>query len=189
MITKTEYKNFLKKHKIDHEVDNFIDISYFYPKVSGSDFIYIDFKRPSHDWTTLYYRPLKKLYIDKKPDEDGEYETSSYGNIYLPVYSKDILDKLIKSKSNIIDDKVIFEHSDEASIPFNTIKELEQLYNFSMKYLDSFFEMFHTESFLNALSTYRETTKQIKLLTNSKKSLIEKTNDILIKKGDILKEF
>lgn len=189
MITKTEFKNFLKKHKIDCEVDNFIDIKYFYPKVQGYDFIYIDFKSHTTDYTTLYYKPFKKLYINTKPDSDGEYETNSYGNIYLPVYSKDILDKFIQSKSNNIDDNIIFKLSDEASIPFNTIEELEQLYSFSMKYLDSYFEMFHTESFLNALSTYRETSKQIKLLTKSKKSLIEKTNNVLIKKGNILTDF
>jgi hypothetical protein len=189
MITKTEFKNFLKKHKIDCEVDNFIDIKYFYPKVQGLDLIYIDFKKPSSEWTSLYYKPFKNLYINTKPDSDGDYETSSYGNIYLPVYSKDILDKFIQSKSNNIDDNIIFKLSDEASIPFNTIEELEQLYSFSMKYLDSYFEMFHTESFLNALSTYRETTKQIKLLTQSKKALMEKTNNVLIKKCNILTDF
>ena len=193
MITKTEFKNFLKKHKVDCEVDKFndifIDIKYFYPKVQGTYLIYIDFKKPSSEWTTLYYKPFKNLYIDTKPNSDGAYETFSYGNIYLPVYSEDILDKFIQSKSNNIDDNIIFKLSDEASIPFNTVKELEQLYSFSMKYLDSYFEMFHTESFLNALSTYRETSKQIKLLTQSKKALIEKTNNVLIKKGNILKEF
>lgn len=189
MITKTEFKNFLKKHKVDCEVDNFIDIKYFYSKVQGYDFIYIDFNKPTSEWTPLYYKPFKKLYINTKPDSDGEYETFSCGNIYLPVYSKDILDKFIQSKSNNIDDNIIFKLSDEVSIPFNTIKELEQLYSFSMKYLDSYFEMFHTESFLNALSTYRKTTKQIKLLTKSKKELMEKTNNVLIKKGNILKEF
>lgn len=189
MITRTEYKNFLKKHKIDYSADNYIDISYFYPKVQGSDFIIINFKKPAPNWTTLYYKPFKKLYISSTDDEDGEYETFSYGDIYLPVYSKDILDKLIESKSNNIDDNIIFQQSDEASIPFNTIEELEQLYSFSMKYLDSYFEMFYTESFLNALSTYRETSKQIRLLTQSNKTLIEKTNNVLIKKGNILTDF
>lgn len=189
MITKTEFKNFLKKHKVDCEVDSFIDISYFYPKVHGDDFIYINFKKPSSEWTTLYYAPFQNLYINTKPDNVGEYETFSCGNIYLPVYSKDILDKFIQSSSNNIDDNIIFKLSNEVSIPFNTIKELEQLYSFSITYLDSYFEMFHTESFMNALSTYRETTKQIKLLNQSKRTLIEKTNNVLIKKGNILKEF
>lgn len=201
MITRKQFIHFCENHKIKYN-ENYINLSgrcfinykdvkdpdldksFFYPSYT---FFYINFKKKEYDETFYLYKPFEKLYDSTKPDDDGWYSYESYGDIYVPepihCYEEDDFKTLFTTK-NISKKDVI-----KTTVPFNTLDQLEHLYNKFNQFSKDVKDFYYSESFQNAVQTYKNNIKMAKELKQSNKDLVSKTLQIIKKKAEIEDEF
>lgn len=201
MITRKQFINFCVKHNIKHD-ENVINLSrrYFVKYKDAKDpdldkslvypsdtFIFISFTDKHYDETDYLYKPFEKLYDSIKPDEDGWYSYESYGDIHIiePIhcYTEEELKGLFSTKD--CSKNVVFE----TNIPFNTLDQLEHLYSQFNQFTKNIKDFYYSESFQNAVQTYKNNIKMAKELKQSNKDLVSKTLQIIKRKHDLSEDF
>lgn len=201
MITSKQFIHFCENHKIKHD-ENYINLSgrcfvkfkdvkdpdldksFFNP---SDTFIYVSFTDKFYDETDYLYKPFEKLYNSTISDEDGWYSYESYGEIHIiePIhcYTEEELKGLFSTK-NISKNNVI-----ETNIPFNTLDQLEHLYNKFNQFSKDVKDFYYSESFQNAVQTYKNNIKIAKELNIANKDLVSKTLQITKRKHDLSEDF
>lgn len=201
MITRKQFINFCDNHKIKYNEDvvtkashyfvkfkdvkdHDLDKSFFYPSYT---FFYINFKKKEYDETFYLYKPFEKLYDSTKPDDDGWYSYESYGDIYVPepihCYEENNFKTLFTTK-NISKKDVI-----KTTVPFNTLDQLEHLYNKINQFSKDVKDFYYSESFQKAIQTYKNNIKMAKELKTANKDLVSKTLQIVKRKYDLSEDF
>lgn len=201
MITSKQFIHFCENHKIKHD-ENYINLSgrcfvkfkdvkdpdldksFFNP---SDTFIYVSFTDKFYDETDYLYKPFEKLYNSTISDEDGWYSYESYGEIHIiePIhcYTEEELKGLFSTK-NISKNNVI-----ETNIPFNTLDQLEHLYSQFNQFTKNLKDFYYSESFQNAVQTYKNNIKIAKELNIANKDLVSKTLQITKRKHDLSEDF
>lgn len=201
MITRKQFIHFCENHKIKYK-ENEINLSsrYFvkFKDVKDPDldksffnpsdiFIYVSFTEKDYDETYYLYKPYEKLYESTKPDEDGWYSYESYGDIHIiePIhcYTEEELKGLFSTK-NISKNNVI-----ETNIPFNTLDQLEHLYSQFNQFTKNLKDFYYSESFQNAVQTYKNNVKMAKELNIANKDLVKKTLQVVKRKYELTEDF
>lgn len=201
MITSKQFIHFCENHKIKHD-ENYINLSgrcfvkfkdvkdpdldksFFNP---SDTFIYVSFTDKFYDETDYLYKPFEKLYNSTISDEDGWYSYESYGEIHIiePIhcYTEEELKGLFSTK-NISKNNVI-----ETNIPFNTLDQLEHLYSQFNQFTKNLKDFYYSESFQNAVQTYKNNVKMAKELNIANKDIVKKTHQIIQRKHDLTEDF
>lgn len=201
MITRKQFINFCVKHKIKHD-ENYINLSsrYFVPFKDAKDpdldkslvnpsdtFIYVAFTDTNYDETYYLYKPFEKLYESNKPDDYGCYSFAAYGVIHIPepihCYAVDELKQLFSTKNFSKKDVI------ETIIPFNTLDQLEHLYNQFNQFTKNVKDFYYSESFQKAIQTYKNNIKMAKELNLANEDLVKKTLQIIKRKHDLSEDF
>ena len=201
MITRKQFINFCVKHNIKHD-ENVINLSrrYFVKYKDAKDpdldkslvypsdtFIFISFTDKHYDETFYLYKPFEKLYDSTKPDEYGWYSYESYGDIYVPepihCYEENDFKTLFTTKNFSKKDVI------EATIPFNTLDQLEHLYSQFNQFSKDLKDFYYSESFQQAVQTYKNNIKIAKELKTANKDLVKKTHQIIQRKHDLSEDF
>ena len=160
------------------------DKSFFYPSYT---FFYINFKKKEYDETFYLYKPFEKLYDSIKPDEDGWYSYESYGDIHVPepihCYEENDL-KCLFSTKNFSKNNVV-----ETTIPFNTLDQLEHLYNKFNQFSKDLKDFYYSDSFQQAVQTYKDNVKMAKELNIANKDLVKKTLQVVKRKYELTDDF
>lgn len=201
MITRKQFINFCVKHNIKHD-ENVINLSrrYFVKYKDAKDpdldkslvypsdtFIFISFTDKNYDETFYLYKPFEKLYDSTKPDDDGWYSYESYGDIYVPepihCYTEEELKGLFSTK-NFSKNNVV-----ETTIPFNTLDQLEHLYSQFNQFTKNLKDFYYSDSFQQAIQTYKNNIKIAKELKTANKDLVSKTLQIVKRKHDLSEDF
>lgn len=201
MITRKQFMKFCDNHKIKYNEDVVtkashyfvkykdvkdpdLDKSFFYPSYT---FFYINFKKKEYDETDYLYKPFEKLYNSTISDEDGWYSYESYGDIHIiePIhcYEEDDFKTLFTTK-NISKKDVI-----KTTVPFNTLDQLEHLYNKINQFSKDVKDFYYSESFQQAVQTYKNNIKMAKELKLANKDLVSKTLQITKRKHDLSEDF
>lgn len=201
MITRKQFINFCENHNIKHDEnvinlssryfvkykdvkDPDLDKSFFYPSYT---FIYINFTDKNYDETFYLYKPFEKLYDSTKPDDDGWYSYESYGDIYVPepihCYIEEELKGLFSTK-NFSKNNVV-----ETTIPFNTLDQLKHIYSQFNQFTKNLKDFYYSESFQQAVQTYKNNIKMAKELKTANKDLVSKTLQITKRKHDLSEDF
>ena len=161
-----------------------LDKSFFNP---SDDFIYVSFTDKFYYETDYLYKPFEKLYNSTIPDEDGWYSYESYGYIHVPepihCYEENDL-KCLFSTKNISKNNVI-----GTIIPFNTLDQLEHLYNKFNQFFKDVKDFYYSDSFQQAVQTYKDNVKMAKELKTANKDLVSKTLQITKRKHDLSEDF
>lgn len=205
MFPKRKFKAFCNQHNIDVSDWNgrdYVTILFSETNIEHitstplSPFIYINFRRKEYDETNFQYKPFKNVY-DAEWDEDGEkwFNYDSYGQMTVPLpihlYPKDYYTRLFTAKT------LSHNNTLTATIPFNTIEQLEHLYTVVYPKLNKDIKDFYNgESFQNTLQTYNDTLKtykeglkNLKTLKKGAIDLLDKSYNITKKKAEIEDEF
>lgn len=201
MITSKQFIHFCENHKIKYKENEInlssryfvkfkdvkdpdLDKSFFNP---SDDFIYVSFTDKFYDETDYLYKPFEKLYNSTIPDEDGWYSYKSYGDIHVPepihCYEENDL-KCLFSTKNISKNNVI-----ETNIPFNTLDQLEHLYNKFNQFSKDLKDFYYSDSFQQAVQTYKNNVKMAKELNIANKDLVKKTHQIIQRKHELTEDF
>lgn len=201
MITRKQFMKFCDNHKIKYNDDAVtkashyfvkykdvkdpdLDKSFFYPSYT---FFYINFKKKEYDETFYIYKPFEKLYDSTKPDDDGWYSYESYGDIYVsePIHCYEENDfKTLFTTKNFSKKYVI-----KTTVPFNTLDQLEHLYNKINKFSKDVKDFYYSETFQNTIKTYKDNLQTIKNLRKGIIDLVNKSYNITKKKSEIEDEF
>ena len=201
MITRKKFMKFCDNHKIKYNDDAVtkashyfvkykdvkdpdLDKSFYYPSYT---FFYINFKKKEYDETFYLYKPFEKLYDSTKPDEYGWYSYESYGDIYVsePIHCYEENDfKTLFTTKNFSKKDVI-----KTTVPFNTLDQLEHLYNKLNQFSKDVKDFYYSESFQQAVQTYKNNIKMAKELKTANKDLVSKTLQITKRKHDLSEDF
>ena len=201
MITRKQFINFCENHNIKHD-ENVINLSsrYFVKYKDAKDpdldkslvypsdtFIDVSFTDKFYDETNYLYKPFEKLYNSTISDEDGWYSYESYGDIHIiePIhcYTEKELKGLFSTKDCSKND--VFE----TNIPFNTLDQLEHLYSQFNQFTKNLKDFYYSESFQNAIQTYKNNIKMAKELKTANKDLVSKTLQITKRMHDLSEDF
>lgn len=199
MFPKRKFKAFCNKYNIDvsHWWTENDEVSILFKNTNiehitstpQSQFIYINFKNKEYDETNFQYKPFKNVY-DEEWDEDGEmwYNYDSFGQMTVPLplhlyprnaYTSFFTHKELSPKNTLT-----------ATIPFNTIEQLEHLYTVVYPKLNKDIKDFYnSESFQNTIKTYKDNLQTIKNLKKGTIELVNKSYNITKKKAEIEDEF
>ena len=175
-------RNYFVKYK-DAKDPN-LDKSLIHP---ADTFIYVSFTDKDYDETYYLYKPFQKLYESTTPDECGWYDYDSYGTFHIPEpihgYEEDELRSLFTVK-NISKTNAI-----ETTIPFNTLDQLEHLYNQFNQFSKDVKDFYYGESFQQAIQTYKNNIKMAKELKLANKNLVKKTLQVIKRKHELTEDF
>ena len=196
MITNKQLNQFFKNHNISRQVKKFVDSYTLYysefdqnlPKVPIISLSLLD---KDNEYTSFLFKPFKNLYRNTEPDDDGEYEYTSFGVIYIPLYKSTDLNGFItnlsrSNKKNIV--KYIFKNASLQQIPFNNINQLEIALDYTLKYTYSLIDYINCDSFHSFLSQYSENLKKIRDIKTINNGLKSKSINVLMKKLEILED-
>lgn len=201
MVTRKQFMKFCDNHKIKYNEDAVTQASHYFvkykdakdPKLDKSlvhpadTFIYVSFTDKDYDETYYLYKPFEKLYESNKPDGDGWYGYDSYGDIHIPepihCYIDEELRCLFNTKNFSKKDVV------EATIPFNTLDQLEHLYSQFNQFTKNVKDFYYGESFQQAIQTYKNNIKMAKELKTANEDLVKKTLQIAKRKYDLSEDF
>lgn len=196
MIISKQLKQFFKDHNISRFDKMGLDCYILYYSEFDDKFpkepiisLSPDFK--DNEYTQFLFKPLKNLYLDTKPDGDGDYEFDSYGVVYIPLYKcidlNGFITSLSKSKEkNIV--KSIFKNTPLQAIPFNTIKQMEIELDYALKYTYSLIDTINGDSFNSFISQYSENIMKISNIKKINNELKSKSINVLKKKLEILED-
>ena len=200
MITRKQFMKFCDNHKIKYNYDDVTKVrNYFVPFKDAKDpnldksfvnpsdtFIYVSFTDKYYDETYYLYKPFEKLYDSTKPDNYGWYRYYSHGDVHIskPIhcYTEEELKGLFST--NNFSKKDVFEN-----IPFNTLDQLEHLYNKFNQFTKNVKDFYYSESFQKAIQTYKDNIKMTKELKTANEDLVKKTLQIIKKKHDLSEDF
>lgn len=201
MITRKQFIKFCDNHKIKYnEADVSQARNYFVKYKDAKDpnldkslvhpadtFIYVSFTDKDYDETFYLYKPFEKLYDSTKPDDDGWYSYDSYGDMHIPepihCYIEDELRSLFSTK-NFSKKNVI-----EATVPFNTLDQLEHLYEKFNQFTANVKDFYYGESFQQAIQTYKNNIKMAKELKLANENLVKKTLQVVKRKYELTEDF
>ena len=182
-----QYKINLVGHyyvKFKDAKDPNLDKSLVYP--SGA-FISVSFIDKDYDVTDYLYKPFEKLYDSTKPDEDGWYGYKAYGDIHIiaPIhcYTEKWLNGMFSTKNFSKKDAI------ETTIPFNTLDQLEHLYGKFNQFTADVKDFYYSESFQQAVQTYKDNIKMAKELKIANEDLVKKTFQIIQRKHELSEDF
>lgn len=198
MFPKRKFKDFCKQHNIDVSywtTQDAISIPFSVTNIEHiastrlNEFIFINFKRKVYSETRFLYKPFNKVY-NGECDEDGEmwYNYISHGKMTVPLplhlYPKNAYTSLFTNKT------LSYKNTRTATIPFNTIEQLEHLYTIVYPKLNKDLKDFYnSESFQNTIKTYKDNLQTIKNLRKGIMDLVNKSYNITKKKAEIEDEF
>lgn len=201
MVTRKQFMKFCDNHKIKYNKDVIDQSSHYFVKYKDAKdpnldkslvhpadtFIYVSFTDKDYDETYYLYKPFEKLYDSTKPDDDGWYSYDSYGDMHIPepihCYIEDELRSLFSTK-NFSKKNVI-----EATVPFNTLDQLEHLYEKFNQFTANVKDFYYGESFQQAIQTYKNNIKMAKELKLANENLVKKTLQIAKRKYDLSDDF
>lgn len=192
---------FCDNHNIKYKEYVILNSSYYHVKfkdvkdpkfdkslVNKSDtFIYILFTKKDYDETDYLYKPFEKLYESTIPDEFGWYSYDSYGTFHVPepihCYVEDELKYLFSAK-NLSSRNVV-----ETKIPFNTLDQLEHLYGIFYQFSKDVKDFYNSDTFQQAIQTYKNNINMTKELKQANENLVEKTLQIVKRKQELSEDF
>lgn len=201
MIARKQFMKFCDNHNIkynENEIlirDNYfvkfkeakdpnLDKSLVYP--SGT-FIRVSFIDKDYDETDYLYKPFEKLYGSTVPDEYGMYNYKAYGDIHIlaPIhcYTEIWLKGMFSTKNFSKKDAI------ETTIPFNTLDQLEHLYGKFNQFTADIKDFYYSESFQQAVQTYKDNMKTTKELKTANEDLVKKTFQIIQRKHELSEDF
>lgn len=201
MVTRKQFMKFCDNHKIKYETATVETSRHYFVKykdvkdpnldkelVNPSDtFIYVSFTDKEYDETYYIYKPFEKLYDSATPDEFGWYGYDAYGDIHIPepihCYEEEELKCLFTDK------KFTKNNAIEASIPFNTMDQLEHLYNQFNQFSKDAKDFYYGESFQQAIKTYKNNIKMAKELKLANENLVKKTLQVVKRKYELTEDF
>lgn len=201
MVTRKQFMKFCDNHKIKYNEDTIVNSSHYFVKykyvkdpnldkslVNPADtFIYVSFTDKDYDETYYLYKPFEKLYESNKPDEYGWYGYDSYGDMHLPepihCYEVDELRNLFSIK-NFTKNNVI-----ETTIPFNTLDQLEHLYDKYNQFVKDVKDFYYGDTFQQAIQTYKNNIKMSKELKLANENLVKKTLQVVKRKYELTEDF
>lgn len=192
---------FCDNHKIKYNEDAVSQASHYFVKYKeakdpnldkslvhpADTFIYVSFTSKDYDETYYLYKPFEKLYDSTKPDENGWYSYDSYGDMHIPepihCYIEDELKCLFNTKNFSKKDVI------EATIPFNTLDQLEHLYEKFNQFTANVKDFYYGDTFQQAIQTYKNNIKMAKELKTANVDLVKKTLQIAKRKYDLSEDF
>lgn len=202
MITRKQFMKFCENHKIKHDENAILSSNCHYfvkyndvkdPNLDKSlvnpsyTFIYINFNEKEYDETFYLYKPFEKLYDSTKSDEYGWYSYESYGDIHVPepihCYEEDDFKTLFTTKNFSKKDVI------KTTVPFNTLDQLEHIYSQFNQFTKNLKDFYYSESFQQAVQTYKNNIKMAKELKTANKDLVSKTLQIIKRKHDLSEDF
>ena len=201
MVTRKQFMKFCDNHKIKYNEISVSQANHYFvkykdakdPKLDKSlvhpadTFIYVSFTDKDYDETYYLYKPFEKLYDSTKPDDDGWYSYDSYGDMHIPepihCYIEDELRSLFSTKNFSKKDVI------EATVPFNTLDQLEHLYEKFNQFTKNVKDFYYGESFQQAIQTYKNNIKMAKELKLANENLVKKTLQIAKRKYDLSDDF
>ena len=200
MVTRKQFMKFCDNHKIKYNEPAILSSHYFVKYKDAKDpnldkslvnpsdtFIFVSFTDKDYDETYYLYKPFEKLYDSTKPDGDGWYSYDAYGDIHIlePIhcYIEDELKQLFSTKNFSKKDVI------EATIPFNTLDQLEHLYSQFNQFTKNVKDFYYGESFQQAIQTYKNNIKMAKELKTANEDLVKKTLQIAKRKHDLSEDF
>ena len=201
MIARKQFMKFCDNHNIkynENEIlirgnyfvkfkeakDPNLDKSLVYP--SGT-FISVSFIDKDYDETDYLYKPFEKLYGSTVPDEYEMYNYKAYGDIHIlaPIhcYTEKWLKGMFSTKNFSKKDAI------ETTIPFNTLDQLEHLYGKFNQFTADIKDFYYSESFQQAIQTYKDNMKTTKELKTANEDLVKKTFQIIQRKHELSEDF
>lgn len=201
MVTRKQFMQFCDNHKIKYNVDKISQSNRYFVKYKDAkdpnldkslvnpadNFIFVSFTDKDYDETYYLYKPYEKLYDSTKPDDCGWYGYEAYGDIHIPepihCYIDDELRRLFTTKNFSKKDVI------EATIPFNTLDQLEHLYDKFNQFTKNVKDFYYGESFQQAIQTYKNNIKMAKELKIANVDLVKKTLQIAKRKYDLSEDF
>ena len=201
MVTRKQFMKFCDNHNIKYDVVAVSQASHYFVKYKDAKdtnldkslvhpadtFIYVSFTDKDYDETYYLYKPFEKLYDSTKPDDDGWYSYDSYGDMHIPepihCYIEDELKCLFNTKNFSKKDVI------EATVPFNTLDQLEHLYSQFNQFTANVKDFYYGESFQQAIQTYKNNIKMAKELKLANENLVKKTLQIAKRKYDLSDDF
>lgn len=201
MITRKQFMKFCDNHNIKYNENEILILgSYFVKFKEAKDpnldkslvypsgtFIHVSFTDMDYDETDYLYKPFEKLYDSAEPDECMWYSYTSYGYIHIPApihcYTENWLKGLFSTKNFSKKDAI------ETTIPFNTLDQLEHLYDKFNQFTADVKDFYYSESFQQAVQTYKNNVKTAKELKLANENLVSKTYQIIQRKHELSKDF
>lgn len=201
MVTRKQFMKFCDNHNIKYDEDVIDKSSTYFVKYKDAKdpnldkslihpadtFIYVSFTDKDYDETYYLYKPFQKLYESTTPDEFGWYGYDSYGDMHIPepvhCYEEDELRSLFTVK-NISKTNAI-----ETTIPFNTLDQLEHLYGIFNQFSNDVKDFYNSDTFQQAIKTYKNNIKMAKELKLANKNLVKKTLQVIKRKHELTEDF
>lgn len=201
MVSRKQFMKFCDNHKIKYNEDAIDQSRHYFVKYKDAKdpnldkslvhpadtFIYVSFTDKDYDETYYLYKPFEKLYDSTKPDDDGWYSYDSYGDMYIPepihCYIEYELRSLFSTKNFSKKDVI------EATVPFNTLDQLEHLYEKFNQFTKDVKDFYYGESFQQAIQTYKNNIKMAKELKLANENLVKKTLQVVKRKYELSDDF
>lgn len=199
MVTRKQFMKFCDNHNIKYNEIYVSQASHIFVKYKDAKdpnldkslvhpadtFISVSFTDKDYDETYYLYKPFEKLYT--KPDDDVLYSYKSYGDIHIPepihCYIEDELRSLFSTKNFSKKDVI------ETTIPFNTLDQLEHLYEKFNQFTKNVKDFYYGESFQQAIQTYKNNIKMAKELKLANENLVKKTLQVAKRKYELTEDF